>query len=200
MRVADDGLQLVTVELVERALRDGDGRFVGRMAGGKGVDALLLGKHVHLRLADARRDGHLLDDVQQPLALQIAVLRRHRHAAQRTCHHGAAGAQLRGLVPGGEQHRPDHDERGPHDDFRVLAQRVHRIADQADGHHQVDDQRHHQEREDEAHHQPTGVALLGFLAFEELRAHSPQIIAKSSVWSVRWRTPKNMQAAQVRPV
>ena len=97
--VADDGLQLLAVELVERALRDRDRGFVRRMARGERVDALLFGQHEDLRFADARRDGHLLDDVEQALALEVALLRGDRHAAQRTRDDAAAGAQLRALVP-----------------------------------------------------------------------------------------------------
>ncbi|MNC90165.1 hypothetical protein D3C83_62290 [compost metagenome] len=64
------------------------------MPGGERVDAGLVGQHEHLRLADARGDGHFLDDVQQALALGIFFLGQHRHAAQRARDHGAAGTQL----------------------------------------------------------------------------------------------------------
>ena len=76
--MADHGLQLVAVELVERALRHGHGGFIRGVAGGEGVDARLIRQHEDLRLADASGDGHLFDDVQQALALQIALRPRSR--------------------------------------------------------------------------------------------------------------------------
>ena len=169
--VADDGLQLIAIEFVQRALGHRDGGFVGRMPGGEGVDAGFIRQHVHRWFADARRDGHFFDDVQQTLALEIFVLRQHRHAAEGARNHHAAGAQLRAAMPGRDEHGAEHDERDPRHVFGVIPEDVPWMPNQADDDHQVDDHGHHQQRGNKGHHQPFGLAALGLLAFEKLRAH-----------------------------
>jgi hypothetical protein len=64
------------------------------MTGGECVDGGLVWQHVDLRLADPRRDGHLLDDVHEPLSLEIAVAGIDLYATERARDRGAAGTQL----------------------------------------------------------------------------------------------------------
>ena len=61
--VRDDSLQLVTVQVVQRAATDADDRVVGCVARGKGVDAVLVSEQIHGRDRHSRRDGHLLHNV-----------------------------------------------------------------------------------------------------------------------------------------
>ena len=68
--VGHHALQLVAGQVVEAALGDGDHGIARGVAGREGVDARLLqnidGRHRH-----ARGDGHLLDDVEQPLLPRV---------------------------------------------------------------------------------------------------------------------------------
>jgi hypothetical protein len=63
--VADDALQFVARQKFHAAARDGDGRVAGFVAGGEGVDAVLVVHDINLRHGHAGRDGHFLDDVEQ---------------------------------------------------------------------------------------------------------------------------------------
>ena len=112
--VTDHRLQLIAVERIERALRHRHGRLVGRVARRERVDAWLVGQHEDLRLADARRDGHLLDDVHEALSLDVAIVAVDLHAAQRARHRGTAFAHLRASVPRRDQHRAERDDGDPH--------------------------------------------------------------------------------------
>ena len=130
--VADDGLQLVAVEIVERALRHRDRGFVGRMTGREGVDALLFGQHEDLRLADARRDGHFLDDVEQALALEIArpcAVTATPPSERATTAPPARSCEL--LCHEAISMIPSTMIVSPNDDFGVIPQRVERVTDQS---------------------------------------------------------------------
>jgi len=63
-------LQLVAGEVIKAALGDGDHGVARSIAGREGVDARLIqkidGRHRH-----SRGDGHLLDDVEQPLLPRV---------------------------------------------------------------------------------------------------------------------------------
>ena len=63
--VADDALQFVARKQFHAAARDGDGGVAGFVAGGEGVDAVLLVHDINLRHGHAGGDGHFLDDVEQ---------------------------------------------------------------------------------------------------------------------------------------
>ena len=138
--VADHGLQLVAIECVERALRHRHRGFVGRMPGRECVDAGLIGQHEDLRLADARRDGHLLDDVQQALALEVAVVAV-------TCtppsERATAGPPARNLRASCQRREQDgRRARRPRSRPRYsgfLRSTCGRIAAEADDDHEVDD-------------------------------------------------------------
>jgi hypothetical protein len=62
--VGDDALELVPVELVEQAARDGDGGVLGVAARGEGVRGRVL-DDVDLRHREAAGYRHLLHDVEE---------------------------------------------------------------------------------------------------------------------------------------
>ena len=69
--VGDDALQLVARELLDAAARDADHRVARREPGGERIDALFVFHHEHGRHRDARREGHLLDDVQEAAFVRL---------------------------------------------------------------------------------------------------------------------------------
>ena len=73
--VADDALQFVARQNFHAAARDGDGRVAGLVAGGEGVDAVLLVHDIDLRHGHAGGDGHFLDDVEQLAFVGIGRVR-----------------------------------------------------------------------------------------------------------------------------
>jgi hypothetical protein len=73
--VADDTLQFVAREQLHAAARDGDGGVAGLVAGGEGVDAVLLVHDIDLRHRHAGGDGHFLDDVEQLAFVGIGRVR-----------------------------------------------------------------------------------------------------------------------------
>ena len=159
-----------------------------------------IGKHEDLRLADARGDRHLFDDIHQALPLEVAVVGVHRYAAQRARNDGAAGTQLRAAVPGCDQDGPEHDGRDPEDDFGFLAPDAPRIAAKAEQHDEVDDGHDQQDAGNERGHQPEGVFALRFLPFEELRRHGSSCLAYS--FNRRQQTsakPDNRPCTGARP-
>ena len=70
--VADDALQFVARKQFHAAARDGDGGVAGFVAGGEGVDAILLVHDIDLRHGHSGGDGHFLDDVEQLAFVGIA--------------------------------------------------------------------------------------------------------------------------------
>jgi hypothetical protein len=169
--VTDDGLQLISIQVVERALRDRDGRFVRRVSGRERIDALLVRKHEHLGLAHARGDRHLFHDVDQALAREIVVLVVDLDAAERARDHRAARAQLRALVPAGaEDDREQHGECAADEAGRIVPG-LDRIAREADDQHERHGRNDDEDRGDEGRDQPSRLAALDLLAFEKLAAH-----------------------------
>ena len=163
--MAHHPLQLFAGEISQRAGRDGHDRVTGLMARGEGIDRRLIIHHKDGRHRNARGQGHLLDDVQQPAFGQVGALRIDGPAAHHQGDGLAAGRQLGDLVetPQGDHQqcsRRDAQEKlGPPQAavwrrrvvFRLAVDRVVGVrrfgAAQSDGHHQIDcndDRRHRQ--------------------------------------------------------
>jgi hypothetical protein len=94
--VGDDALQLLAVQPLERAARDGYGGVIDGVAGGEGVDAGLVVEHVDGRHGRARRDGHLLHDVDEPALRLVGGVRADSPAAQQLGDAAAALPELQG--------------------------------------------------------------------------------------------------------
>ena len=125
--VPDHALQFVAVQMIERALGDGDAGIARRMPRGKRIDGRLLLQHIDLRHGHARGDGHLLNDIAQPLARRVGGVAFDPYAAQRLGHDRAAAAQLCGLEQARQTDHPD-DEHRDHEQRVRVAQRE-RAAD-----------------------------------------------------------------------
>ena len=82
--VGDDALQFIARQQFHAAARDGDGGIAGGVAGGEGVDALLLVHHIDLRHGHAGGERHFLDDVQQLALVEVRAVR----IQQPPAHHG----------------------------------------------------------------------------------------------------------------
>ena len=117
--VADDALQLVARELVERAASDGHDGVAGGEAGGEGVQAGLVLEHVDGGHRDAGGDGHFLDDVEQLTLAEVGGLRVDRPAAGHLGDGGAAGAHLRPFIEGGETDDGDGAASHPEEKLRI---------------------------------------------------------------------------------
>ena len=94
----DDALQLLAVELVERALGDRDRRIRRRIAGGERIDRRLAFEHVDLGHRHAGGDGDFLDHVAQALVREIGCGRLDEGGAELARDHAAAAAQGGDLV------------------------------------------------------------------------------------------------------
>ena len=90
--VADDALELVAVERVDRAARYRDDRVRHVAARGERVDAVLLVHDVDRRNARSRGDRHLLDDVEKAALEPVGGARQH---APRADHAGDGRAASR---------------------------------------------------------------------------------------------------------
>jgi hypothetical protein len=116
--VGHHALQLVAGQVVEGALGDGDHGIARGVAGREGIDAGLLqnidGGHRH-----SRREGHLLDDVEQPLLPRVGS----RAGYLLTAHHQgdglAAGSELGHLEHAGTADHKGHPRRREQEQLRV---------------------------------------------------------------------------------
>ena len=80
--VRDHALELVARQVADAAAGDADDRVARRVAGGEGVDPVLLVHQVDRRHGRARGDRHLLDDVEDLPLVGVGRLRRERPAAE----------------------------------------------------------------------------------------------------------------------
>ena len=74
--MGDHALELVAVEVLERAARDGDRGVAARAPGRERVDARFLLEHVDLRNGQPGGERHLLDDVDEAALRAGRCLRR----------------------------------------------------------------------------------------------------------------------------
>jgi hypothetical protein len=96
--VADDALQFVARQKFHAAARDGDGRVAGLVAGGEGVDAVLVVHDIDLRHGHAGGDGHFLDDVEQLAFVGIGRVRIDQPRAHHFRNRAAAGGKRHRFV------------------------------------------------------------------------------------------------------
>ena len=103
--VGDHALQLVARKLLDAPARDADHGVARREAGREGVDALFVLQHEHRRHRHAGREGHFLDDVQQPPLVGLDRVRIDAPAAQPLGDARAAARELSDLeqTPAGDQ-------------------------------------------------------------------------------------------------
>jgi len=176
--VGHDALQLVAIQVLQGALRYGYHGVARGVAGGKSVNARLVGQHVHARHGHARGNGHFLDDIQQPLLARQLGLVKDLSAAHHHRYRGPAGGQLADLHGAGpadqQQHGDGHDQK----DFRdpqVPESKCllfgHEHAGKNDHHQPISQQDQRYDGEDEKEDQPPGFPPGHFLAFEEVRCH-----------------------------
>ena len=117
--VRDDALQLVAVEFVERAARDGDDGVARGEAGSEGVEAGLVVHHVDGRHGHARGDGHFLDDVEQAAFAEVGGVRIEAAPAGHLGDGAAAVAHLRPFVERGEADDSQGAERDAGKNLRI---------------------------------------------------------------------------------
>ena len=141
--VADDALQLLAGEALQRAARDGDRGVVRRPTRREGVDAGLLVEDVDRGDRDARGDGHLLDDVQEPPLEAVVRVRADAPPAERLRHLPAAAAQLRRAVERRDRDDRDDPRDDPRDDAEASVEELARGGLRA----VARDEPHHRERE-----------------------------------------------------
>lgn len=111
--MADDGLEFVAVEQVQRTARHRDGGVLGRVAGGEGVDAELGVHDEDARHGNAGGERHLLHHVEEPALPVFAGRGEYLASVQRCCHGGAALGKLRHLDERGHADDDRNDAHGP---------------------------------------------------------------------------------------
>jgi len=100
--VADDALEFVAREPLERAAGDGDDGIGGGEAGGEGVDGGLVVHNVDGRHGDAGGHGHLLDDVEEAALVERGRVGGDAAAAHALGDGAAAGGELVPFIKRGE--------------------------------------------------------------------------------------------------
>ena len=95
--VRDDALQLIAIQIVQRALCDGDCRIRRRVARRECIDAAFVLENIDLRHRNAGGDRHFFHDVAQASPLGVRGVLLDSNAAERAGDHSAAGAQLQDL-------------------------------------------------------------------------------------------------------
>jgi hypothetical protein len=93
------------------AARDGDGGVAGFVAGGEGVDAVLLVHDIDLRHGHAGGDGHFLDDVEQLAFVGIGRVRFDEASAHHFRNHAAALGERHGFVGAADENDRQHAKR-----------------------------------------------------------------------------------------
>ncbi len=117
----DHALELVPVELLHEAGRDGHDRMPGIAAGGEGIGRRIV-DHVDRRHRHPGRDRHLMDDVEQHL-----VMGRFRGPR------GARGQRHgRASEPADEKEDPGHRDRHGQARPRMAVERAERGAECAE--------------------------------------------------------------------
>ena len=106
--MADDALQFVARQDFHAAARDGDGGVAGLVAGGEGVDAVLLVHDIDLRHGHAGGDGHFLDDVEQLALIGIVRVRIDGASAHHFRNDAAALGERQGLVGAADENDRQH--------------------------------------------------------------------------------------------
>ena len=74
----DHALQLIPVQPIQRAPRDGNDGLVLIEAGSKRIDGAFALHHIDARTGDAGGDRHFFDHVLQPALLRLAGRRQHQ--------------------------------------------------------------------------------------------------------------------------
>src|SRR5690606_37744494 len=115
--VGDDALELVAVELFERAAGDGDDGVGGGEPGGESVDGPFVVQDVDGGNGRAGGDGHFLDDVEEAAFLEVRCIRIDETGADTFGDGASAGGKLapfqeRGEADAGEGDGGDGEEEG----------------------------------------------------------------------------------------
>lgn len=176
--VGDHSLELIPIESLESAPRDGHRRVRRRVAGREGVDPRLLFQHVDLGHGHAGGDGHFLDHVVQPFQPRIGRVPRHLHSAQRARHCPTAGPELQRLPDARQPQHAQNEHRAEHGAARmtggVIEGREHRAVGAQGGQEgeqdEIERRSHSQQRQDEPQHQPARLPACGGLSGEEVHA------------------------------
>ena len=179
--VRDHALQLVAVEVDERAARDRDRGVRGAVAGREGVDPRLALEHVHLGHRHAGGDRDLLDDVAQPPLERVGRVGADARAAELLGHLAAPGRERDGAREARDADRPQHHHGREEHHQRVTRERHVRAGerpavvlygedrDRRDDD-EVDRDHDRDHRDDEQEHHPARLPPGGGLAREEVHA------------------------------
>ena len=100
--MADDALEFVAGEFFEGTAGDGDDGVAGVEAGGERVDGELLVHDVDGGHGDARRDGHLFDDVEEAAFEGVGGVGIDAATADALGHGAATGGELVPFIERGE--------------------------------------------------------------------------------------------------
>ena len=129
--MGDDALQLVAVEVHERASRDRDRGVGGTVSRCECVDAGLAVEHVDLRHGNPRGDRHLLDDVPEPPPQRIGRVGADSRAAELLRDLAAACRERHRAHETRYADRPQHDDRAHDHGDRVARERQVLAREQA---------------------------------------------------------------------
>ena len=179
----DDALQLVAVQVHQRAPGDGDRGVRRAVAGRKGVDAGLALQYVDLRHRHARGDRHLLDDVAQALLERVRRVGADPRAAELLGDLAAAGRERDRACDARDPDHAEHDDRRERDGERVARERHVLAREQAavvlDGedrdrrdHDEVDRDHDGDHRDQEQEDHPARLPPGGGLPREEVHRRS----------------------------
>ena len=106
----DDALQLIPGELRERAFGDRNRGVGGGVSRRERIDGRVPVEHEDLRDGHATGDGHLLDDVQQPLRIGVVGTWVDEPGTKRRCDGAAATRERAETDPAREADAADHDK------------------------------------------------------------------------------------------
>ena len=177
--VGDHPLQLVARQLLDGPARDADYGIARCEPGSECVDRLFVLQQKDRRRRRARRDRHLLDDVQEPLFRENRRIRVEQPPAQLLRHDPAATPQLRNLVEAPAAHDDERPDDGEADELGIESPRpvdgpgwrVLVKITKGDGEQEID--RHHQRQDGECEQddQAGCLAAGGVLVLEEVGGH-----------------------------
>ena len=203
--VRDHALQLVAVEVDQRAARDGDRGVRRAVARREGVDPRLALEHVHLGHRHAGGDRDLLDDVAQPPLERVGRVGADARAAELLRHLAAAGRERDGAREARDADRPQHHHGREEHHHRVTRQRHVRACEQPAvvlhgedrdrrDHDEVDRDHDRDHRDDEQEHHPARLPPGGGLPREEIH-QEPLIRSRMErVTRAPWRDKARAEA------
>ena len=175
--VGHDALQLRPIELRHAAAGHPDHRALRRVAGGEGVDRVVVDP-VDRRDRHARGDRHLLDDVEEPPLVRVAGRGLDPRAAEHLRDRFAALAELGDLEEARESDDED-DKAGDRAKKRGIPEGNRCLRGVRGGERQVDRRDKGDDREDEEDDEPPGAAPRVVLGAEVVHARPSAELVRS---------------------